>query len=965
MANFSIPNLSSRDLALHLHSKMLPTINSFDFKTNPTTLNILHHNARSLIKRIPSYSTIKAISNTHIFCISETFLKSHHSNSLCTLPNFNIERNDRDSASNKTYGGGSAILIRDNIVYKRLDQPTTVLKSVCDSVWLEIRTQKSKKLIIASIYRPPDSDKTKFVRLFDNVLTTCLPESTDLVIMGDININWNSSSPIKTHLSDITVLKGLEQVINGPTYTSAEGRESTIDLSFVTKNANHNGNGVLVSDLSDHYFIYSSILTSPLKKARKLILTRPYSKLDHNKLFHDACHLPFHTITSLSKCPHKQAEILEENIKTLLDSHIPAKLLRVRNFVPKWLTPDLLKLIRLKNKFFNKVYKQNPTNPTQSQITQYKKFRNMVTQKIRVAKRNLVQDALTKDTASFYKCARSLFGTTSFTSLPTQILNNGSYISDDKAIAECFNSHFSKILSPCHIKNPKESRAMSNFAFHPVSSSDILAILQSLKDKKGGVTQIPASIYQLLAPLIVGPLTDIINNCIKLGIFPNSYKIGLVTPIFKKGNRADVQNYRPISSLPILSKVFEKVLSGQLSLYLEKHNLLSERQHGFRKHHSTQHMLLTLIEPWLKALDSPSPCFISALSLDITKAFDTVSHNYLAALLPSYGLDELSCALLSSYLTNRKQVVKIGCSLSEPSKINAGVPQGSVLGPLLFNIVVNGLLKTVDSAIAYADDTVIYAIGRTQLESNLAAHKLLDKAVKWYNFAGMTLNLKKTNYCIFANRTIDSSRQINYENTHLPIANSLKILGVTLNSNLSMSKHCQNIVSKLSGINSLFGKCRNYLDLPQALQVYLTIIRPHLEYCPLLLTSLSSYDSDLLEKCQNRAIRIILNAPRTLSMTDGRILLGVHTLSSRRKYFFAKFIEHNLKKKKVAHSILSLFSSHINPKLTLNLRNSCRLILPTPRTQYGKRTFAYQCIKYQKSTNPKPKEFLSYYIQHT
>ena len=964
MTSLQVPNLPPRDLSLYYHSKLFPTIDSFEFKNDNTLLNVLHHNARSLPKRLVAYSTLKIISNTDIFCVSETFLKPYHPDSCCTLPNFVIERCDRMSSNKKKQGGGSAILLRNNLQYKRLNNLTELLQPVCDSVWLEVSTRKSKPLIVASIYRPPDTEKDMFTNLLTDAISTYLPDCTDLIIMGDININWRTPSKAKTQMANAASILNLKQVISSPTYNSNEGKESTIDLSFVSTHLSLVSSGAIVSDLSDHYFIHTSVKVKPQKSARRLIHTRSYNKLNYDSLFNSAAHIPFHTITQVYDCPHTQAQTLEKYIETLLDSHIPRRIIRVRDSRPIWLTTELLKLIRLKNKFFKKIYKHAATHPTQNQINHYKKFRNMVTQKIRTQKRCILQQELTKDTSTFYKCARKLIGSKNSSCAPIGVYSGNDFVTDDLSIAESFNSFFSKTVTPPKtLITPKEPNGfVPQFSFDKVSTEDVSSVLTSLKDKTGGVSQIPASIYKLLAPLIINPLTTIINNCIESEVFPDCFKIGLITPVHKKGNKTFCENYRPISSLPILSKVFEKLLYKQLNTHLANHDLLSDRQYGFRKNHSSQQMILSLIEPWLKAFDSPSPCYISALSLDITKAFDSINHDYLIALLPTFGISIPSSMLLASYLANRKQIVKIGSSFSSPALIQTGVPQGSILGPLMFNLVVNGLLNNINDAMAYADDTILFALGETQIESLRKITKTLEQATKWYKSAGLNLNVNKTKYCVFSNRSVDKTLQLKYLDSTLSPDNTLKLLGVILDSKLTMSDHCQSIVNKTSGTISLLGKCRKYLELPQALQIYTSIIRPRFEYCPLLLTALSKHDSYLLEKCQNRALRIILQAPTAFSMTDGRIMLNIHTLSSRRQYFFAKTIDYSLPKKKLSAKLLSLLDNQSTRKSGPKLRNPCQLILPNPRTFYGKRTFTYCAIKHKKSTKVKPTNFLSFYI---
>ena len=199
----------------------------------------------------------------------------------------------------------------------------------------------------------------------------------------------------------------------------------------------------------------------------------------------------------------------------------------------------------------------------------------------------------------------------------------------------------------------------------------------------GGVFQVPALIYKCIADILALPLSLIINESFHKGVFPSHLKLALVTPIYKKGDKSEPSNYRPISSLPILSKIFESTIKDQITCFLEKEHLISDRQFGFRKHHSSEQLLQSLLNDWRTSLDDKSPLYITAMSLDIQKAFDSVNYKILISKLSQFDVSPTTIKLISSYLSNRKQAMKIGNCISVPLPITCGVPQGSILGPLL------------------------------------------------------------------------------------------------------------------------------------------------------------------------------------------------------------------------------------------------------------------------------------------
>jgi hypothetical protein len=490
---------------------------------------------------------------------------------------------------------------------------------------------------------------------------------------------------------------------------------------------------------------------------------------------------------------------------------------------------------------------------------------------------------------------------------------------------------------PCNFPDINRMPGES-FKFKHVSCQSVFQQIMKLDShKRGGINEVPALVYQAISDLIVEPLTILINESFDTHIFPDCLKIALVTPIFKKGSSSQPSNYRPISSLPIVSKLFEINIKDQLMTFLENHNLLSDHQFGYRKHHSSEQLLQSLLQDWRSKLDSKEPCYISALSLDVRKAFDSINHSILISKLPKYGLSNNSVHLIQSYLSNRFQSMKISSIKSSLLPIKCGVPQGSILGPILFLLAINDLLATFCSSYAYADDTIIYAEGRTIEQSAKNGEQLMQQVQGWYQNNMLQLNFSKVKYCIFSNRQSASTPTINLENTCISPDKTLSLLGVTLDSHLTFDHHISAMCAKTSRLVYLTSKFRKYLNVDEALRTYSTIVRPCLEYCPSLLLNISQRNSNLVEGIQNRAIRIILSAPRKFSITSGRLLLNLPTLSSRREYLFAKFIEYKLSKLKASRQLLKLVRS--SSSHSRSLRSKHHLIKPYYRTHYGKGSF--------------------------
>ena len=241
----------------------------------------------------------------------------------------------------------------------------------------------------------------------------------------------------------------------------------------------------------------------------------------------------------------------------------------------------------------------------------------------------------------------------------------------------------------------------------------------------------------------------------------------MVTPIFKSGGRSNPSNYRPVSSLPIISKVFEINMKNQLLQHLESNNHLSTRQFGYRQHHSCEQFLQSILQEWRTNLDFPHPCYISALSLDVRKAFDSINHQILLNKLPKFNISQHAVKLLSSYLSGRSQIMKVNNVQSQVMPIHSGVPQGSILGPILFNMAVNDLLSTSSSIYAYADDTVIFSISSTAEESISKCTKLLTTVNNWYCQNRLQLNIAKSQLAILSNRQDSCTHSLAVDTTPL------------------------------------------------------------------------------------------------------------------------------------------------------------------------------------------------------
>ena len=388
--------------------------------------------------------------------------------------------------------------------------------------------------------------------------------------------------------------------------------------------------------------------------------------------------------------------------------------------------------------------------------------------------------------------------------------------------------------------------------------------------KATGLDSIGPKLLKMAPNVLTPSITFMINKSIETGVFPSAWKNAKVNPIYKTGDKDDVNNYRPISILPTLSKVIEKWAETKLMSYLDKYTLLHKNQSGFRKSHSTESALILMTDNWLKAINEGK--LVGCAMIDFRKAFDLVDHQLLLKKLRYYKFSTLTLSWFQSYLYNRTQQVVINNSCSISGEVLCGVPQGPILGPLLFLLFINDLplsLKDISVSVdLYADDTTLYStnLEKDVLEANL--QKTLDLVRSWCLENGMLINTDKTKLMLIASRQkrnslIDSKLKITFDNMQLKNSSNEKILGVHVDQNFVWNSHFQHVSGKISTYLWLLSQISSYLSVQHRRLYYNTYIKSHLEYCCVVWGSSTNLNVYKIEKLQRRACKLILGKDYT------------------------------------------------------------------------------------------------------
>ena len=450
------------------------------------------------------------------------------------------------------------------------------------------------------------------------------------------------------------------------------------------------------------------------------------------------------------------------------------------------------------------------------------------------------------------------------------ILNeNQITLSDNNEVADIFNDFYVNVAKDIgkdfafdennhpSIENILEQNISQDcFNFSHVEQSTVSNILNKFNAKKAtGIDKISVKLLKLGSQSLVPFYTHFINKSIDTGIFPDRLKQAQVTPVYKKNDPLEKSNYRPVSILPAPSKIFEKVLANQLTLHFDKifNNFLC----AFRKGHGCQTTLLKLVEDWKTALDSNQ--YVAAVLMDLSKAFDCLPHDILLCKLKCYGLSKTSIDLLTSYLSHRKQQIKVGSSVSSWAHIIKGVPQGSILGPLLFNVFINDIFYFIHKGTLYnyADDnTLSYCtsnfdelVNVLQEESNI----LID----WFTFNCMQANPDKFQAIAVGKRTSSRNPSFDIRNANIKCDDVVKLLGVNLDSNLNFNSHISSICSKAAQQLNILKRIGKNLCRLSRLTIFHSFILSNFSFCPLTWHFCGKSNTDKIEKIQERALRFV------------------------------------------------------------------------------------------------------------
>ena len=825
-------------------------------------LKVFSLNVRSLAGKIDEFrENIEIYTKYDVLCFNET-------NCDATELPFKGKELELDGfhppliqapARESNRGGGLAIyvnkkLCETNDVNLKIDLCSHDNSKTGEIQVVEITFNGQKNALICNLYRSPSGDTKGFLEKLDTLAQKLTRhKNKNICLVGDTNINlldYGKNDAVTRYVDSLAQF-GFAPVISRPTRIT-DHSATVIDHIFVNNCHAVTKSGVTTESISDHLATFVTIIIDQRRLNCKLSQEDPIEAAvrvineENLKCFEEEISATDWNFINAHETADEKFNAFENKYSEIYQKNFPKA--QSKNKKPgsrknskPWMMDWLQCACDRKNKLYHKFVK----TPTTENDEKYKKMKAFTEKHVDKAKREYYAKFLKKysgDCKMQWRMVNSILNRTKNAKENIKKLNfRESEVTDSQQIANIFNDYFCNVAENLKQENglarsadqvtrteTTDSRCRKSMQLEDSSPSEIIEIVKGLKNKcTSDMSVIPLKkVSYILAPVI----SCLVSSSLQQGVFPHKLKIAKVIPLHKSGSRAEVSNYRPISLLSCFSKIYEKIMQTRLLSHLKSEKILVDSQYGFRAGHSCEHALLEAQYHIQKALERKQ--VTALLLLDYSKAFDMVDSSILLRKLEHYGVRDIALSWFRSYLTDREQYVNVNNCNSVLQKLKYGVPQGSILGPILFILYINDLpqISKIAHHIYFADDANLIISADTCTQLNLMVNEVLSLVLHWATNNGLKLNASKTKYMIFSNKKIDDIRVYLGED-RLIKSETEKFLGVLIDSKMNWSVHIRALSTKISRNAGILLKLKGKVPGKILHLIYNSFIQSHLYYC--------------------------------------------------------------------------------------------------------------------------------------
>ena len=778
-----------------------------------------------------------------------------------------LEMDGYDSLSvyRNEFGGGIKLYFLEHLnVHKVDDVNLTGIHETHESLCVNFSISNSQNYTLNVIYRPPDKSAKGFCDNLEHILTNYETERN--IFMGDFNLCTNEVYTNATIRDFVDLMKSYAFIncITKPTYVKHNDTEPSSLIDHIWHNVSANFHSYLIEPpMSDH--LTCAVIFDNIKAPKNPL--NNYSFRDYSM------HCQSHFVDSIANEMNNflfsnnniNANIIQFDLwfRRLTDKYFPirTKFISKKRLTNPWLTTRLIKCIRNKHWLYGRL-KLGIIS-----VDMYKTYTTLLRVALKMAEQDYRKsyfDSIRGNSRKTWSCINDMLGSRA-KEIAQEFLIGGVQTDNKQTISNAFADYFKSIpqtIKSSIVKPPNDlitniPRFGMSMVFYSADDLEVERIVNRLK-RSNEKYDISVVVLKLGAKWFSQLIAELFNQSMLQCTYPNLLKVARVSPIYKKDNRKLIENYRPVSVLPVLNKIFEKLVFKRINSFFNDNNLISNSQHGFRQGCSTDTAALDLMRHVIPAFSHKM--FSLCVFLDQGKAFDLVEHPILLQKLERYGIRGFCLEYLNSYLNNRKSYVNFNNALSDNYAIETSVPQGSVLGPILFNIYTNDLIYYLKNTgiVAYADDTTLILNGLDLVNLADAMNNALNRLSIWCRYNGLSLNSDKTKFMIFTNVNTFVVPDLKIDGRSIEYVTHFKYLGLTLDHRLKFTLQIDNVTRRLAsaaGISYRLGDSFNY---DAARSYYFSFIYSVISY-GIIVYGGCMMDSGGLSKLQKYQNKILLN----------------------------------------------------------------------------------------------------------